>query len=300
MTVALAGIAESADHGAFISSLWFEPFGLDGAAVIKSVLPGALSKAVPAIGSSANNTMIPYALPPGEPDGTLWTWPSARSGLAMLVTKDEAGQALSGLWPFTSEGAEQEIAIERILLAPDRLQAIVEGTIGDALQVAWLDVLFAVDRAFYAKGSVHKVLLAGIAHDFSVGAVPPIHVTPGAPSYDVLRALNPKAVGPDGTITFRTDGLAAILPVEKAPPAFYKIQGPVKRIRNHGEILGREVSDIRVTVARLGEDVDRDIDLAIMVSDLVLGGRPLPQVGDNVSATIRLQGRIWWPNVRRV
>jgi hypothetical protein len=220
--------------------------------------------------------------------------------LAVLITDPDGRKAPTAAWPFTTDGIEHEIEIERVLLAPDRLQAIVEGTIAEELPVTWLDVLFPVDRAFYAEASVHRVVLAGIAHRFSISAPPPIQIAEDDPSYAVLRDLNPHAAGDDGTITINTQGMAAIFPVEGGPATLYSIQGPVKRIEKYsGELFGRDVWDIRVTVARLGDENDQDVDLSIMVSDIVLNGQRLPQVGGDVSGTISLQGRICWPNVKR-
>jgi hypothetical protein len=93
--------------------------------------------------------------------------------------------------------------------------------------------------------------------------------------------------------------MAAIFPVQGGPPTVYWIQGPVKRVKRYsGKLFNREIWEIHVTVARIGAEHDRDFDLAIFVSVIVLGDKRLPEIGDDVSATIRLQGRIWWPNVQ--
>ncbi|HRQ82735.1 MAG TPA: hypothetical protein PKZ97_16615 [Azospirillaceae bacterium] len=240
-------------------------------------------------------------MPPGEPEGELLTWPGARCGLAMLVAARDGQPMLTALWPFTTDGAEHEIRIDKVSLAPDRLQAVIEGTIGDTLSLAWLDVQFAVDRAYYAAGSVHQVVLAGIAHQFDVGAPPPVRIAPDAPNYQVLRQeLDAEALDDDGAIVVHTDGMAAIFPLDGAPMTLHSIQGPVKRIDEYGgEMFGRKIWRLRITVARIGDGYDTDVDLDVFLTDVVLDGRLLPAVGDDVSATVRLQGRIWRPNVQR-
>jgi len=298
-TTALIGISESADAEAFDSSWWFEPFGLDQPTVAKTILPTAVAKGDIAVGCAANRTMIPFTLPADEPKGILITYPGARCGLAALVIDQGGKKALTAAWPFTTDGVEHEVRIERVMMAPDRLQAVIEGTIDDMLPLTWLDVLFPVDRAFYAEGSVHSVVLAGIAHRFSIGAMPHVRITPDAPSYAALRDEIPMAVDDDGAITIRTEGMAAIFPVKDAAPTLYSIQGPVTRIEKYtGQLFGRDVWDVRVTVARIGDENDKAVDLSVLVSDIVLDGGPLPQIGDDISTTIRLQGRIWWPNVK--
>jgi hypothetical protein len=156
------------------------------------------------------------------------------------------------------------------------------------MPIVWLDALFAADRAYYAQGSVHRIILAGIAHRFEIGSFPPVRITPDAPSYRALRDINPQAVEDDGTIVFRTEGMAALLPIENAQPTFYSISGPVKRVSEYtGELFGARVWEIRTTVARLGPGNDRDFDLSIFVSAYVLGDKPLPRPGDGVTAAIR-------------
>ena len=219
----------------------------------------------------------------------------------MLVAARDGQPMLTALWPFTTDGAEHEIRIDKVSLAPDRLQAVIEGTIGDTLSLAWLDVQFAVDRAYYAAGSVHQVVLAGIAHQFDVGAPPPVRIAPDAPNYQVLRQeLDAEALDDDGAIVVHTDGMAAIFPLDGAPMTLHSIQGPVKRIDEYGgEMFGRKIWRLRITVARIGDGYDTDVDLDVFLTDVVLDGRLLPAVGDDVSATVRLQGRIWRPNVQR-
>lgn len=296
--IALIGIAEPGRAELFDSSSWFEPFGLDPQKIRKIFLPRAMETAGHAVGCGTNRMNRPFPLPVGEPEGFLLTWPGARCGLAMLITSIDGGKALTAAWPFTTDGVEHEMKIKRILLAPDRLQAVVEGMIGGTLRLAWHDVLFPVDRAYYVEGSVHSVVLAGIAYRFGVGSLPPIKITQEAPSYAALRDMGPNALEADDSIMIRTAGLAAIYPIDNDWPTLFAIQGPVKRVEKYtGDLFDRQVLDVRVTVARVGDEMD-DVDIAILVSDVVLGGKAPPKVGEDVSATILLQGRIWSPNVR--
>jgi hypothetical protein len=62
-------------------------------------------------------------------------------------------------------------------------------------------------------------------------------------------------------------------------------------------MFGQPVWMVQVTVARIGDDNDVDVNLDIAVSATVLDGRPLPALGDDVEAVILLQGYIWIPAI---
>lgn len=119
------------------------------------------------------------------------------------------------------------------------------------------------------------------------------------PALATLRAMMPpEALDGDGSLTIGTQGMAAILPLDDAPPSVYSVQGPVTSVARYGATLfDCEVWEVRVTIARIGADAD--VDLSILVSDVVLDGAPPPRVGDDVAAVIRLQGRILRPNIER-
>jgi hypothetical protein len=53
-----------------------------------------------------------------------------------------------------------------------------------------------------------------------------------------------------------------------------------------------------MTAARLEGMPNPDVDLTVLLSDLVLNGRPPPRIGDDVNAVVRLQGKITWPNLQ--
>jgi hypothetical protein len=273
---ALAGIAKPGDAAAFAAAWWFEPFGLTAAAINRDILPEAAKNTRRAFGCSANQTFIPFPLPPGEPDGELLTWPGWRSGLALLLVEGECDSRLASLWPFVTDGVEHEAKIERILIAPDRLQGVIEATVAGVVALSWNDVFFPLDRAYYAEGSVHQVLLAGIAHEFEIGPAPSIKIAPDDPSYAALREIAPKNLDADGAIVANPNIVTAILSASDSVPSMVSIHGPAKDVRRYGGALfGREVWKLRMTVAR----IDDDFDLDVFVTDVVLKGRAPPKVG---------------------
>ena len=291
--VALMDIAESLEASHFDSSWWFGPFGIDIDRIVAEVLPGQLAQAIEAEACAALPGAIGFPMPSNEPRGSIRVLPNQRGGLAILVAEHDGRQALTAMWPFTAEGAEQTIGVERVLMGPDRLQGIIEGTLAGGLKLAWLDPLFAVQRAFYAKGSRQRVALTGIAHIFKIGAAEPVRITPDNPDYQTVLAANPSAVGPDGVIAIQTAGMAAIFPLSQAPQSMYSIQGPVKAVSYfEGTLFGRMAYKIDVLVARVGGADPTEIVLSVLLTDLVLRGGRLPTVGEDISAAVRLQGTL--------
>ena len=162
-----------------------------------------------------------------------------------------------------------------------------------------MDVFYAVDRVFHRVGSVHRVLLAGFAHEFSVIDSPPMILEPYKVSYDLAQVFGSAALNADGSVTLRTRGAAGMAPAtEQYPSNWYHVQGPVRRVERYsGNLFGRVVWQVRTTVSRGAFVNDQDFNIDIFLTDHVLGDRPLPAVGDDIRAVIWLQGRVWWPNI---
>jgi hypothetical protein len=125
-----------------------------------------------------------------------------------------------------------------------------------------------------------------IAYVLTIGSPPPIEI--------------PDRLSGDGTGTelLYFDQAAIISPLKDAPPSFYAVLGSVKAVRpGRLEILGQRVTEVTMTVARAGDDHDHDVDIRLFVSDAVLAGGAVPQVGQQIQATIRLCARLWIANV---
>ena len=75
--------------------------------------------------------------------------------------------------------------------------------------------MFAADRAFSARGSVHSVILAGLVHDVSPGHTEPVVIPASSPGWAKVREHSPGAFNPDGSVTIQMHELAAILPSSK-------------------------------------------------------------------------------------
>ena len=297
--MALEGVAEPGAAETFYPAWWFEPFGISVADLLKSEGFQILLKHLrPPLTCSANRSNKPFALPPGEPDGVLLVTPMVRSGLAVLMSEESGTRTIRSMWPFVTEGTQQEVEIERVTLAPNRLEAMIDGVLPSGLAVTWHDVHFAADRAFYATGSVHEVLLAGIAHSVGVPENAPITIAADNEAWSAIRAHTPENFNPDGSATLQTKGMAAMIPREGVSPELCEVQGPVRKVEPYtGDLFRQPTWIVTVTVFR-DADANGDLNLPVYVTEHVLAGRPLPGVGDDFGALVRLVGRIWQPNVR--
>jgi len=294
---ALQGISTEISDDDFSTGWWFEPFGLDARQVM-GLLPEAAEKAQLVELLTALEKRANHPLAPAEPKGFLIAWPSGRSGLAMLLCPDGERMNLTDFWPFLTSGSEHEAEIEMVRLAPNRLQAMVEARIGDDLALCYHEVNFAVNRGLYVKGATHRLVLAGVAHSFEPANTDPIVIRPDAPGYAAMIAAG-MGNEADGTIEIHTKGMAAVLPRESVAPHGYEFRGPVVQIRDYlGDVLGQRLWLVRVTVARIGEGNDTNVNLDIALTEAVLNGRPLPAVGDDVQGFILLQGTIWLPDAK--
>ncbi len=291
---ALEGLAEIGPEEMFQSGGWWSPFGVEADELLKS-LPRLTQSARVAFTAVSNKTYTPFPLSPQEPRCFLLTAPIPRAGVAMLIRPTNETNEFLGMWPFVSDGTQHDkVAIERLELSPDRLEAMVTGTLNGGLKLTWHDTMFAADRAFYARGSVHSVILAGFVHDADVGHTQPVVIPAGNPAWSKVREHSPEGFNLDGSLTIHMHELATIIPSSADHPEFHEVHGPVTKVQPAAfEIFGRPVHLVTVVIARDGAEAT---ELTLHVTEAVLKGRPLPEVGTPFMALIRLVGWIWIPN----
>ncbi|MEI2808322.1 hypothetical protein [Albidovulum sp.] len=227
--IALRGLVADGRAEDFDSFGWFQPFGLDTQGVFE-LLPKALQEAQQVDPGYVAERHATRPLDPSEPEGELLVWPTRNSGLTLLLAKEAGEWAMTGCWPFLTSGSEHDAEIERVVLAPDRLRAMIEARIGGELALTYHDYTFAARRGLYVKGFDHRLVLAGIAHFFGPADTTPVKLGPDAPSFAAL-SKGGAAVGEDGMVTIETRGMAAIFPREAIAPNAYEVRGPVVRVR---------------------------------------------------------------------
>jgi hypothetical protein len=223
--------------------------------------------------------------PEGEPKGALVAFPNMlRNGLFAFIIEVEGRNTLDGASVYFSEGVQHRFQLERISISQNRSQGILHGTLNDAISISVYEPAFLSDRQWHGEGSDHDVLLYGLPYMIEIGTPPPIEVV--------------DRIKDDGSMMpLRFEGAAIFMPMKDAPASLYSILGPVKRIKPYDmEVLDRKVWQIRITVARIGDDTDEDVDIDLFVTDTMLNGREPPKEGDMVQANIRLCCRLWMAN----
>ena len=281
------GAIVTVDEDAFDVFNMFDAYGLkdrdEAIARVREAIDAGLIH--PGFGGPA--VPEPQAPPPGEPEGVLLAYPnSLRSGILAAVVDVEGKMLLEGATVYFSDGVQHRFRLEGITLSKHRGMGILHGVVGEDLAVSVFEPSFLSDRQWHGEGSVHEVLLYGIPYRLEIGTPPPLEV--------------PNRFTADGAATelLYFDEAAMILPVEDAPPGFYGVLGPVKKVAAYPlEVLGRRVTEITMTVARLGEG-EVDVDIRLFAPDVLMGQGTVPQVGQQIQATIRLCARLWMANVK--
>lgn len=265
-----------------------------------SRLPIIVRESSPSLTYASIRRAKPLPFPPDEPQGLLLDYPIPRFGLRILEEINESSRSLElkALYPFASEGVQHGLTLEGILLWPSRLEAqLVCSTLPDAqIELTFFDPNFVANRVFYRKGDIFQFILSGYAYRFSVIEAKPIFWK----DPDLIRALRgDHSESPEGEpIRIETKGMAALLPREDISPDSYEFQGPVKKVEElHRDMLGQRTWKVRVTVNRLvdSKEADVDFDICVYVPERVLGGSKVPESGDDVCGTIWLQGYLWYP-----
>ncbi|PYE86649.1 hypothetical protein [Phyllobacterium leguminum] len=279
----------SVDEEAFEFFNMFDAFGIEDrdralALVGEATKMGLLH---PGFGGRAISEMQPPPL--GEPKGALLGHPNIfRSGIVVSLVNVNNQMTVDGASVYFSEGVQHRFALESITLSKNRGMGILHGTIADDVAISVFEPSFISDRQWHGEGSIHEIALYGVPYWLEIGTPPPIEV--------------PDRFSGDGTETklLYFNKAAMILALKDAPPSFYSILGPVKAVRPYSlEVLGQRITEITVTVARVGEDYEKDVDIKLFVPDSIMSAGTIPDVGHQIQATIRLCSRLWIANVGR-
>lgn len=224
--------------------------------------------------------------PHGEPRVQFVVWPHlARCGCVLRVVHVGDEPQVVGASIFFTDGAWHAFRLRRILLAPLRDHALLEGEIGD-MPVTLYEPLFATSRGWHGRDSLHRIYVYGVVYSLAIGVPPPIDVTL---RFDPETGLP----APPRQTKLRLDEAAMMLSSD-AGEGYYRILGPVVAARRFELDLFGPLWLIRVTVARLDEG---DFDIALFVPDIALPDGQVPKPGDMVSAHLRLCARLAEANI---
>jgi hypothetical protein len=294
---ALAGIAELAeDEAVFAGGGLFEPLGY-GTEELVQLLPEIMAKSRLMVGCAANPRFAERVLPlaPDEPSGSLLAWPEKDGGVMLLVIHRDKRNLLGAIWPFVEDRRIHDISVEKVRISANRLQALIEAEI-DGIPVAFIDTKFALDRVFYRIGSRHRYAISGFLHDWETVDSPPITLRQSEVPYDLRKVFGQETLGPDGNVTVHTKGMASLIPATEQPSNWYVVQGPVQSVVST-LLMNARAWKIEITAARHFEEDDVELRVPLYVMESRLHGRTLPAPGDDIRATIWLQGHIVEPNI---
>jgi hypothetical protein len=223
--------------------------------------------------------------PEGEPEGWLICHPNMyRSGVMAFIVEVDGQPTLEGAAVYFSEGVQHRFKLEAISVSSNRSQGILHGVLDGWVQASVYEPAFLADRQWHGEGSDHDIALYALPFFIEVGAPSAIEVEDRLKNDGSMMKIN-------------LEGAAMMTPIEDAPPSYYSICGPVKRIREYDlEVLGNKVWNVRVTVCRIGDDQQNDFDLDLFVPDAMWAGGSLPGPGEMVQAQVRLCSRLWMAN----
>lgn len=214
--VALQGLVVEGRPEDFESFWWFRPFGLDVQAVFE-LLPEAMQKAQQVVPETGPERRAARPLPPDEPEGRIFVWPTRHTGLTVLLTQIDGAWSMTGCWPFLTTGTEHDAEIRSVGLAPERLRAMVEVAIADTIDLTYHDYAFATKRGLYVKGVDHRLVLCGIAHAFGPADTAPVNLDI-AVTEPMLEGRPLPALGDDVEALILLQGSICILAINSRAP----------------------------------------------------------------------------------
>ena len=227
---------------------------------------------------------------PREPDkpraAALRMAHSGDAGYSVALIEFQAGQNLfASCWPMVEGVGTHRLTLRRGFLWSNRIEAQLEAGLGPS-SICFFDHRFLANGDAYHEGLQAEFHLCLHAYLLEPADNTPVVIDdPDWPGREFLQPDDPD--DPTSPITIRREGMAAFFQHGDGDRDDCEFRGPVKAVRELGQpVFGNRTWILTVTVLRDGEDVDLDVVLTAQV----LGGRPLPQVGDDVQGAGWAQG----------
>lgn len=223
-----------------------------------------------------------------EPLGFLAVYPSQNDGISIVMHCDPKTHKnkVKAVFPFIGEGCKYSCSIRNVSLYPNRLEAVISSFVDEEenLLLNFYDTHYMDNRVFYNSKDSFQFIIRGLAYCVEVNqASDPDELKKLAGMIDKDSVAENLEIDPNSMI--------AVYPREDMGADHYEIQSPVQDIKKYGEVNGKEVWQIGVS---LGTTPDgEDIPLDIYVTKESMNGTPLPKAGDNISAVVWLQGHLW-------
>lgn len=256
-------------------------------------LPEAIRNAEVSLSYSQNHKPL-YKLPGNTPDRILLNWPIPRNGIKLVLGRNPETQhaELFSLYPFSSDGVQHELKIERVLELEKHGEAQLDVVVNDEMHLTFFDSYYVANRAQYGPQMYYQFLMYGFSYHCKVVDNPEdVWIYPSEKIIDKMKSIDPKMAA---TAEKKTLGLNALLQSESGSPDDYYYVGTVNRVEEY-KILDRQFFKARTTVAgfkKEGQWIDFELDIYIVKSDLK--GRNLFK-GDTIEGVLWLHGYLWYP-----
>lgn len=221
------------------------------------------------------------------------TWPNTPLRALSLISNVREGgvshQHLVSGFPYAAGGLHQRLVIEEIIPWQNGIEAWIKASPpgDDGPSLTFFDTRFYANRHLMKVGLEAEFILAGLAYFAEVAHPEPVVIA----KEDTIRAMRAGTAQADdlSPIEIHMEGAAILLPQDDYAPDEYEFQGPVKMIETFN-VFDKAVTKLTLTVARLLDAIDSDIDIELFVGDHVwrTDERPLP--GEDVRGLLWLQG----------
>ncbi len=228
----------------------------------------------------------------GEAVGIQWSETPLRilSLIAGMPNDDgELGNVLASAYPCADKGIKHRLVIEEVWPWENGIEgwvkAIFPNDAGPSL--TFFDTHYYANRHRYQVGAEADFVLAAVAYHAEVAHPEPVFIE----KLETIRAMRAgtEREGDDSPIEVRLEGAAILFPTEKFAPDDCEFQVPVKEIETFtlGEL---DVTRLSVTVLRLDQLDDEDINIDLYVPDHCWGSEERPAVGSDIKGLLWLQG----------
>lgn len=218
-----------------------------------------------------------------DPNAVMLQYPSAESGIAMLLDWDGDAYGLVNAWPFLPQVINAEIEPVKVEASPDLRQGFVTARVG-AAAVVFFDDGFVENAPLYRDDDIVYAQFYGIITQASIGDAEELQIGPGEEGYDELLAAG---TIPDegGVLTISFTDTAGMMPRFDIAPNAFEFRGPVVAVEPLSDWLVPDAAIVHVTVMRPftdedGNHVDDGFDLPMLIRPELIEGGKLPQPGE--------------------
>lgn len=233
----------------------------------------------------------------GEVVGIAWPDTPLRVMTLILGERDETGDlrnVMASAYPWAVAGVSHRLVIDHIQPWDSGTGAWIKASFADAEGpgLTFFDTRYYANKSRYEIGQEASFVLAAVAYRAEVVHPEPILIEK-LETIRAMRAGRPNE-GDDSPIEIQFAGAAMLLPRDDALPGDHEFQGPVKEVEQF-ELNDRHVRRLRLTLVRLLERDDADIDVYLYVDERRWSNDERPVPGTDIRGAFWLQGYLAGP-----